>query len=110
VREHPALAARGLAEPIRLAGDDLAADLAGLADRGIRSVFVEGGPAVAGSFIEAGLADELLVYVAPALLGGPRLAIGDIGVESMADIKRLRFTRIERLGDDLLITSAQEGI
>lgn len=73
ILEHPALAARGLAEPIRLTGDDLAADLAELHERGIRRLFVEGGPAVASSLIAAGLVDEVLIYLAPALLGGPRL-------------------------------------
>ena len=70
---------------------------------GVHSVFVEGGPTVASAFIAAGLADEVLVYIAPALLGGPRLAIGDLGIESMAGIRRLSIESVEQLGDDLLI-------
>lgn len=108
VLDHPALAARGLAGPIRLTGDDLAADLASLSELGIRSVFVEGGPAIVSSLIAAGLVDELLVYVAPALLGGPKLALGDIGVTGMAGIKRLRLAGVERLGDDLLLVASPE--
>lgn len=108
VLDHPALAARGLAAPIRLTGDDLAAELASLSELGIRSVFVEGGPAIVSSLIAAGLVDELLVYVAPALLGGPRLALGDIGVTGMAGIKRLRLAGVERLGDDLLLIASPE--
>lgn len=69
----------------------------------MRSIFVEGGPTVASAFIAAGLADEVLIYVAPALLGGPRLAVGDLGIASMAGIRRLSIEGIERLGDDLLI-------
>ncbi|MEZ5213421.1 MAG: RibD family protein [Microbacterium sp.] len=43
-----------------------------LRDEGIHRVFVEGGPTIASAFLRAGLADELLVYVAPTLLGyGP---------------------------------------
>ncbi|GAB2563601.1 bifunctional diaminohydroxyphosphoribosylaminopyrimidine deaminase/5-amino-6-(5-phosphoribosylamino)uracil reductase RibD [Leucobacter ruminantium] len=108
VLQHPALAARGLGEPVRLRGDDLAADLAGLAELGVRRLFVEGGPAVASSLIAAGLADEVLVYLAPALLGGPRLALGDIGVADMRGILRLRTAAVERLGDDLLVRAAVE--
>jgi len=105
---HPALAARGLDGPIRLTGDDLAADLAELHHRGIRRLFVEGGPAVASSLIAAGLVDEVLIYLAPALLGGPRLALGDIGVADMSGIRRLRILHLAQLGADLLVKAALE--
>ena len=103
VNQHPALAAHCLDAPLRFDGSDLEEHLTALHERGVRSVFVEGGPTIASAFIAAGLADEVLVYVAPALLGGPRLAIGDLGIESMAGIRRLSIEGIERLGDDLLI-------
>lgn len=106
VLTHPALAARGLDSPLRIPGDDLAAELAQLHAEGVRHVFVEGGPAVASSLIAAGLVDDVLVYVAPALLGGPKLALGDIGVASMDGIARLRIEREERLGADLLLHAA----
>lgn len=103
VLQHPALAARGLDAPLRLTGDDLAADLADLHARGFRRLFVEGGPTVASALIAAGLVDEVLVYLAPALLGGPHLALGDLGIESMRGIARLRVSRTAQLGADLLI-------
>lgn len=106
VREHPALAARGLDAPLRLTGDDLAADLAELHARGFRRLFVEGGPTVASALIATGLVDEVLVYLAPALLGGPRLALGDLGISGMGGIKRLRVSRTVQLGADLLIKAA----
>ncbi|WP_427870336.1 bifunctional diaminohydroxyphosphoribosylaminopyrimidine deaminase/5-amino-6-(5-phosphoribosylamino)uracil reductase RibD [Leucobacter luti] len=105
ILSHPALAARGLDAPIRLTGEDLAQDFASLAERGIDRVFVEGGPTVASALIAAGLADEVLVYVAPALLGGPRLALGDLGIASMRGIVRLRDVSVERLGPDLLVSA-----
>ncbi len=103
INQHPALEAHGLDAPLHFDGSDLAAHLKALHERGVRSIFVEGGPTVASAFIAAGLADEVLVYVAPALLGGPRLAVGDLGIASMADIRRLSIEGVERLGDDLLI-------
>ncbi len=113
VLDHPALAARGLDAPIRLPGDDLARDLTSLHERGVRRLFVEGGPTVASAFIAAGLVDEVLVYLAPALLGGPRLALGDLGVASMSGIRRLRVSRTVQLGADLLVAAsivpAEEG-
>ena len=103
INQHPALEAHGLDAPLHFDGSDLAAHLKALHERGVRSIFVEGGPTVASAFIAAGLADEVLIYVAPALLGGPRLAVGDLGIASMAGIRRLSIEGIEQLGDDLLI-------
>jgi diaminohydroxyphosphoribosylaminopyrimidine deaminase / 5-amino-6-(5-phosphoribosylamino)uracil reductase len=98
LRAHPA----GLV----LTGDrDLEGALADLFARGIRRVYVEGGPTVASAFIAAGLVDEYLVYLAPTLLGGSRTAVGDLGIATIGDQRRLSISSIERLGDDLLITA-----
>jgi diaminohydroxyphosphoribosylaminopyrimidine deaminase/5-amino-6-(5-phosphoribosylamino)uracil reductase len=72
-------------------------------DQGVHSVLVEGGPTVASAFIAAGLADELLVYLAPVLLGGPRVALGDIGVGSIHGARTLRVLSTSSLGPDLLV-------
>ncbi|GAB3604015.1 bifunctional diaminohydroxyphosphoribosylaminopyrimidine deaminase/5-amino-6-(5-phosphoribosylamino)uracil reductase RibD [Microbacterium aureliae] len=77
--------------------------LADLTARGIHRVFVEGGPTLASAFLRDGLADEVLVYLAPVLLGGDRLALTDIGVATIADARRLRTSRVDRLGADLLV-------
>lgn len=102
VLSHPALGDR-FPEPLRLAGSDLSADLAALGALGFTSVFVEGGPHIVSSLLRDGLVDEILVYIAPALLGGPRLAVGDLGIQTMSDIARLEFGHTEALGSDLLI-------
>jgi diaminohydroxyphosphoribosylaminopyrimidine deaminase / 5-amino-6-(5-phosphoribosylamino)uracil reductase len=73
-RRHPELRAGGPVEVVGVAanasgaGLDLNQVLHVLAGRGITRLLVEGGPAVAGSFIKAGLADECLVFRAPAAL------------------------------------------
>jgi diaminohydroxyphosphoribosylaminopyrimidine deaminase / 5-amino-6-(5-phosphoribosylamino)uracil reductase len=84
---------------------NLAVVLDELWQRDIRRVFVEGGPTVASAFIEADLADEVLVYLAPTLIGGSKTAIGDIGVTTIADQKKLVIVELEQLGDDLVITA-----
>lgn len=91
--------------PITLHGADLASDLLELQRRGIRSLLVEGGPTLASAFLAAGLVDELLVYVAPMLLGGPRVAVGDLGVTTIADARHFEFADVHRLGDDLLVVA-----
>ncbi|MGO3885055.1 MAG: bifunctional diaminohydroxyphosphoribosylaminopyrimidine deaminase/5-amino-6-(5-phosphoribosylamino)uracil reductase RibD [Mycetocola sp.] len=102
VRQHPA-------QLITLEGDDLAADLAELHRAGIRSVFVEGGPRLASSLIREGLADTVLLYLAPALLGGPRVALDDLGVSSITGALRYRFTEVTPLGDDLKLVAHAKG-
>jgi len=86
-------------------GHDPAAVLAELRAAGIRSVFIEGGPTIASAFLRAGLADTVLTYLAPVLLGGPRLAIDDLGIGTIADALRLDPVSVERLGADVLIVS-----
>ncbi len=88
---------------------DLPAILSGLFERGIRRAFVEGGPTLASALVAADLVDEFAIYLAPSLLGGEGLALGDIGVPSMAGIKRLELRGVERLGNDLLVTARPAG-
>jgi diaminohydroxyphosphoribosylaminopyrimidine deaminase/5-amino-6-(5-phosphoribosylamino)uracil reductase len=104
VRRHPI-------DPLFFSTRDLDTVLADLRERGVQRVFVEGGPTLASAFVRAGLADEMLVYVAPVLLGGDRLALGDIGVSTIADAHRLRAASVTPLGDDLLVVAhpAVEG-
>jgi diaminohydroxyphosphoribosylaminopyrimidine deaminase/5-amino-6-(5-phosphoribosylamino)uracil reductase len=98
LRRHPA----GLLET---GTRDVEAVLSGLFGRGIRRVYVEGGPTLASAIIAAGLADEYLVYLAPKLIGGPKLAIGDLGIGSIAEVRDLHITSVESLGEDILITA-----
>jgi diaminohydroxyphosphoribosylaminopyrimidine deaminase/5-amino-6-(5-phosphoribosylamino)uracil reductase len=106
-RETPAEAALRLHphEPLFFPGPDLRVVLAELRERGIQSVFVEGGPALASAFVRDGLVDEVLAYVAPVLLGGDRLSVGDIGVATIDDARRLDVASVEKLGDDLLVVA-----
>jgi diaminohydroxyphosphoribosylaminopyrimidine deaminase/5-amino-6-(5-phosphoribosylamino)uracil reductase len=64
---------------------------------------VEGGSKIASEFIRNNLVDEFIIYLAPLLLGGPRLAINDLGIPSMSEAIKLRITEQKLLGDDLMI-------
>lgn len=75
--------------------------LKALFDRGVRHVLLEGGPTVAGAFVEAHCVDEVVAYLAPKLLGDGPHALGHSGVETIADAVTLDVTDMERLGDDL---------
>jgi diaminohydroxyphosphoribosylaminopyrimidine deaminase/5-amino-6-(5-phosphoribosylamino)uracil reductase len=72
-------------------------------DKGIRDVWLEGGPTLAAAFIGAGLVDEVYAYLAPALLGAGRSAVGDLGITSMDRIRRLELEDVRRVGADVRI-------
>ena len=81
---------------------DLRALLASLQDEdGVVSVLLEGGPVLAGSFVCAGLVDRVVAYVAPALLGAGPAALGDAGVGTISDARRLQVDDVARTGEDV---------
>ncbi len=54
---------------------------------GVRHVMVEGGSRILSSFLAAGLVDELIVYVAPTLLGSGTPALNGLGITTLADAR-----------------------
>jgi diaminohydroxyphosphoribosylaminopyrimidine deaminase/5-amino-6-(5-phosphoribosylamino)uracil reductase len=86
---------------------DLPALLQLLGRRGINELHVEAGYKLNGSLIREGCVDEVLVYLAPMLLGdGPLAGPGMFGLEppaTLAQRTQLNFHACERVGDDLRI-------
>jgi diaminohydroxyphosphoribosylaminopyrimidine deaminase / 5-amino-6-(5-phosphoribosylamino)uracil reductase len=82
-----------------------ALDLLGAA--GITSIMLEGGPHLAGAFLDAGEVDEVRLFVAPMMLGGrgARSPVEGEGAESIADAASALSLRCEEVDDDLLITA-----
>ncbi len=76
-----------------------------LGGEGVVQLMVEGGAATLGAFHDAGLVDEYVLYLAPALLGGsggtPSLA--GTPAASIDDLWRGRLGTVDRLGDDLRV-------
>lgn len=95
--------------PLVFADHDLTAALAQLRQRGIRRLFVEGGPTLASAFVRAGLVDEYLIYLAPMLLGGGRSALDDVGVTTLGERQELRLVSLRQLGQDLLVVAVPES-
>jgi diaminohydroxyphosphoribosylaminopyrimidine deaminase / 5-amino-6-(5-phosphoribosylamino)uracil reductase len=87
------------------AGIDLAALLAELTEREIVSVFLEGGPTLAGAFLAEGLVDRVVAYLAPTLLGAGASALGDAGVETLARAYHLDVDDVTTVGPDLRVTA-----
>jgi diaminohydroxyphosphoribosylaminopyrimidine deaminase / 5-amino-6-(5-phosphoribosylamino)uracil reductase len=78
-----------------------------LGGAGIASVLLEGGPHLAGAFLDAGEIDEIRLFLAPALLGGrkARNPIEGEGVELIAEATRALSLDCESVGDDLLVSA-----
>ncbi len=84
---------------------DLHALLSALHDLEYNEVLVEAGPTLSGAFLQAGLIDELIVYLAPHLMGhGGRALLHLPGIESMQQRIALRMTDVRHVGDDLRLT------
>ena len=99
-----ALVERG-AEILYLPGErnkvDLKALMKALAARTINEVHVEAGFKLNGSIMTAGLADELLVYFAPSLLGEAQGMVHLPALSDLAQAQRLRFIEVAQVGDDV---------
>ena len=111
-RERPRLLGAPLAErgaqivllPDSAGRVDLPALLAELGRRGINEVHVEGGFRLNGALLAAGLVDELLLYLAPCLIGDAALGLFDLpGLESLSDKRQLVIRDARMVGADLRI-------
>ncbi|HEU4945520.1 MAG TPA: bifunctional diaminohydroxyphosphoribosylaminopyrimidine deaminase/5-amino-6-(5-phosphoribosylamino)uracil reductase RibD [Kribbella sp.] len=92
------------AETLLLPTHDPAEVLRQLDDHQIRHLWLEGGPTLAAAFLRAQLVDQIVAYVAPALLGSGHAAVGDLGAESIADLRRFTLADVTRLGEDVRLT------
>lgn len=93
----------GSAELLQLRTHSPAEALIQLHARDIRHVLLEGGPTLASAFLRAGLIDRVIWYVASAVMGSGTSAIGDVGVTTIAEIRRLHITGVQRVGPDVRI-------
>jgi diaminohydroxyphosphoribosylaminopyrimidine deaminase/5-amino-6-(5-phosphoribosylamino)uracil reductase len=82
---------------------DLSACLAYLAGEGLNEIHVESGHKLNGSLARAGLIDELLLYLAPSLLGTGLPALDLPAPVSLAQRTRLHFHDIQRIGPDVRV-------
>ncbi len=103
-----ALKQRG-AEVLRLPADqgkvDLKALMQALAARNLNEVHVEAGFKLNGSLVRAGVVDELLVYLAPMLIGEAHDMLHLPALSDLAHAQRLAFREVTQVGDDVRIVA-----
>ena len=86
------------------AGVDLDAVLARLGELEINEVLVEAGPKLTGALLQAGLVDELLLYVAPKLLGPQGRPLFDLPeLQDLQHAKHFAIIEARRIGPDLRV-------
>lgn len=88
--------------PAHGGGIDLVVMMMQLAQSQINSVWVEAGAHLAGALLQAGLVDELIVYIAPKLLGDNGRGLCQLpGLQTLADAPELVFSEVRQIGPDL---------
>lgn len=96
-------------EVVALPAPDGQVDLAALAgllgQRECNEVLVEAGACLAGRLLQAGLLDELLVYMAPVLMGSAARPLFELPLSRMSDRIPLVITDVRRIGQDLRLTA-----
>ncbi|BAO43772.1 bifunctional diaminohydroxyphosphoribosylaminopyrimidine deaminase/5-amino-6-(5-phosphoribosylamino)uracil reductase RibD [Thiolapillus brandeum] len=81
-----------------------------LAGREINEVLIEAGPTLAGAALQAGIIDELIIYMAPHLMGHQARGLFHLpGLDRMADRIELNIQDIRPVGKDYRITAAPAG-
>ncbi|MFN7253096.1 MAG: bifunctional diaminohydroxyphosphoribosylaminopyrimidine deaminase/5-amino-6-(5-phosphoribosylamino)uracil reductase RibD [Anaerobacillus sp.] len=82
-----------------------------LGERGITSLFVEGGSKVNDSFLQSRFINQVINYIAPKLIGGKEAptSFSGTGFENLADALQLSIKEVKQLGDDLKIVSIPKG-
>jgi len=84
---------------------DLAQVMRELASREVNELLVEAGPRLAGALLARGLVDQIVLYIAPDLLGAGARGLFDLpALESLAGRRRLKFADTRRIGRDLRLT------
>ncbi|WP_077621016.1 bifunctional diaminohydroxyphosphoribosylaminopyrimidine deaminase/5-amino-6-(5-phosphoribosylamino)uracil reductase RibD [Bacillus sinesaloumensis] len=78
-----------------------------LAEEGISSVFVEGGAEVNGSFLKEKAINQVILYLAPKLIGGKQAptAIGGAGIQSINEALQLNIKSVELVGNDIKVVA-----
>jgi len=78
--------------------------LTSLAEAKVNHLLIEAGHQLAGAFLQQGLIDELIVYVAPKLMGNEGMGLFQLNIASMKDTINLTLKETRHLGDDLRLT------
>lgn len=104
--QHPARVER---LPRAAGGLDLRAVVLRLSELEVNELLLECGPRLAGAFIHSGLVDELVLYMAPVLLGADAAPLMQIGLGPAGSLPAFEYRDVRRIGDDLRLILAPKS-
>ena len=87
---------------------DITEVLEQLAEREVRHVLLEGGPALLTEAFRAGVVDEVHAYIAPVVIGSGPNAVQDYGAETLGQALRFKTISVQRLGEDALLIARND--
>ena len=70
----------------------------------MNNILLEAGHRLAGAFLSEGLIDELIVYMAPKLMGDQAQGLFELDIQNMLDTPKLKLTALRQVGDDIKLT------
>ena len=98
------------AETLHVNSKNLEELVGALAAREINQVLVEAGPTLGSAMIAADLIDEIVIYLAPSLLGSGKSFMGDLGISTISDMKRLQLISSHTFDGDIKVQYAVGGV
>ncbi|WP_082232586.1 bifunctional diaminohydroxyphosphoribosylaminopyrimidine deaminase/5-amino-6-(5-phosphoribosylamino)uracil reductase RibD [Halobacillus massiliensis] len=80
-----------------------------LGERNMTSLLVEGGATIADAFVRSGNVDEVVIYMAPMVIGGKEAltSVAGKGISSLKSVEEFEFTSTEMVGKDIKITAVK---
>ncbi len=97
------------AETLLVKSKDLEELVSELSSRNLNQVLVEAGPTLGSAMAVAGLIDEIVIYLAPSLLGSGKSFIGDFGISTIKDVKALELVSTHTFDGDIKLQYAVGG-
>ena len=97
------------AETLHVKSKNLEELVSELSSRNLNQVLVEAGPTLGSAMATAGLIDEIVIYLAPSLLGSGKNFMGDLGISNINDVKRLELISSRNFDGDIKVQYAVGG-
>lgn len=97
------------AETLQVKSKNLDELLVELSSRNLNQVLVEAGPTLGSAMLAADLIDEIVIYLAPSLLGSGKSFMGDLGISTINKVKRLELISSHNFDGDIKVQYAVGG-
>jgi len=98
------------AETLHVKSKNLEELVSQLTSKDFNQVLVEAGPTLGSAMVAAGFIDEIVIYLAPSLLGSGKSFMGDLGISTISDMKQLELISSQNFDGDIKLQYAVGGV